>query len=153
MPTDPLKTLVEWRESEAAARRTARAFAAAVHSGDAAAVAAAFDALEESHSSGHWRMAMRAVAKAPCPSRVLRRRLLDLYVAWGDGFRDSVNNDLLLCDALRMMLPPYTGPARVLYRGESMWNRRRRTYSLSWSQNIDVAREFAQGSQAACRPN
>ena len=138
------------RERDAARRRAARAFATSVHSGDADATFAAFQVLTQSYSAGLWRMAMRAVAKAPCPSRALRRRLLDMYVAWGDNLRQEVSDDLLLCDALRMMLLPYAGPARVLYRGEIGENQRRRTYSLSWSQDIDVARHFAQGITRTC---
>lgn len=63
--------------------------------------------------------------------------------AHGDHIRSETGDDLLLADALRVLLPVYRGPSRRLWRGESAWNRRQRTYGLSWSRNAQVADHFA----------
>jgi hypothetical protein len=64
----------------------------------------------------------------------------------GDSLRQEVGDDLILCDALRVLLPPYKGPAPLrVYRGEQAFNRKRRTYGLSWSRDREVATSFANG--------
>jgi hypothetical protein len=57
----------------------------------------------------------------------------------------EVSDDLLMARALRKLLPPYRGAARTLFRGESAWNRKRRTYGLSWSSDLVTAEGFARG--------
>ena len=50
------------------------------------------------------------------------------------------------CNAVRRnaaLLPAYTGPALTLYRGDSAWNRKRRTYGPSWSAAVELARSPA----------
>ncbi len=46
---------------------------------------------------------------------------------------------------LRVVFPPYEGPDLTLYRGENGgWARR--TPSLSWTRDIQIARDYAQES-------
>ena len=52
---------------------------------------------------------------------------------------------------MRVLLPPYTGPELTLYRGDSLWNRHRRSYGLAWSARIRVADAFAQGWWQSCQ--
>jgi hypothetical protein len=52
---------------------------------------------------------------------------------------------MALVKALRVLLPAYTGPRLTLYRGDSAWNRRRRSYGLSWTASQAVAEAFADG--------
>lgn len=47
--------------------------------------------------------------------------------------------------ALRSLLPAHSGPGLVIYRGETAFNRRRRTYGAAWTASEDVARSFATG--------
>jgi hypothetical protein len=75
-----------------------------------------------------------------------RREFLIAWVNTGDHLRGEVSDDLVLMDGLRALLPVYTGGPLVLYRGESAWNRRRRTYGLSWSDDREVAESFAEFS-------
>jgi hypothetical protein len=53
-----------------------------------------------------------------------------------------VNDDLVMIRALRVLLPRYDGTAQRLYRGETAYNRKRRTYGLSWSSKLDVADHY-----------
>jgi hypothetical protein len=91
-----------------------------------------------------WRRAFRAVAKHSAPVD-LRTRFAGAWMISGDHIRCEVGDDLVLINALRALLPSYVGNPVRLYRGDSAWNRRCRTYGLSWTTNINVARSFARG--------
>jgi hypothetical protein len=91
----------------------------------------------------YWTDALRRVARSASPPDQFRHFLLDVWRHHGDHIRQEVDDDLLLARALRVMLPPYTGPAITLYRGEGFRNRKRRTYGLAWSRQVEIAREFA----------
>jgi hypothetical protein len=97
-----------------------------------------------------WRRALRAVAAITDAPDTFRQQVLDAWVTWGDGFRDRARDDLLLADALRAVLPPYDGPARTLYRGTGMFERRRRLYGLSWTASREVAWSFGNGMYRTC---
>jgi hypothetical protein len=92
--------------------------------------------------------AFRAVAEhsAPMEFRNIFSRVWQLD---GDHIRSEVNDDRILIEGLRVLLPPYTGDARQLYRGDSMWNRRRRSYGLSWTTELEIARGFANNKQTS----
>jgi hypothetical protein len=89
--------------------------------------------------------AMRAISRASPMPRTTRECFLGMWVRWGDSFRNQMTDDKALITGLRALLPPYSGPAVQLYRGDSFFNRKRRTYGLSWSSKIEVAESFAQG--------
>jgi hypothetical protein len=60
------------------------------------------------------------------------------------------SDDLFLITALRSLLPHYIGLAPLtLYRGDSLWNRRRRTYGLAWTTELEVARAAARAGVSA----
>ena len=93
-----------------------------------------------------WRKAMCAIVRLdPDPPRRFREAMLGEWVRNGDYIREQSGDDLLLVGALRALLPRYAGPALRVWRGDSAWNRRRRTYGLSWSLDRDAAEGFARG--------
>jgi hypothetical protein len=79
-----------------------------------------------------------------------RRAFLRLYVRSGDHIRLETGDDLTLIRGLRVLLPPYTGPAVRLYRGQDALETRRRSYGLSWSSSREVAEGYAQGLLQYC---
>jgi hypothetical protein len=89
-----------------------------------------------------WRPFMKAISAHPCPEK-LRRLFLVGYIRKGDHIRQEVDDDLILIDGLRNLLPRYTGPGTILYRSEGALNRSRRTYGLAWSASKRVARDHA----------
>ena len=92
-----------------------------------------------------WKEAMRRVIHVEGDLRYDLR--LSFYTTWtyhGDHIRQAIDDDLLLIEALRKLLPPYGGSDKTLYRGESMPNRKRRTYGPSWTPLQYVARSFAE---------
>jgi hypothetical protein len=57
--------------------------------------------------------------------------------------REEFESDLLLIDALHNLLPLYRGRELRLYRGEFQAKRKRRTYGFSWTEDIAIARDYA----------
>ena len=93
-----------------------------------------------------WPQAMRRVVSIKQDlNQLLQYRLYHTWCHHGDHIRQSVNNDILLIDALRKLLPPYRGGDKLLYRGESAENYKRGTYGLSWTPIKSVAVGFAGG--------
>ena len=71
---------------------------------------------------------MRTIAKVDdVPDEFREGFLRGPMLQDGDHLRSEVGNDLILIDGLRPLLPRYNGPARTLFRSESMYGRRRRT--------------------------
>ncbi len=91
-----------------------------------------------------WNRAFRAIARHSAAKEV-RDYFQWSWLSSGDHIRGEVNSDLILIAGLRALLPPYRGSAIRLYRGDSAHNRRHRTYGLSWTANIDIARAHAGG--------
>ena len=129
------------REMRGRDRALLDAFANSIRTSDIHAYAQSLEALQHSLL---WPRVVRAVEHLDPPAK-FRRHCLWSWLKWGDSLRSEVNNDLLLIKLLRVLLPKYKGPALTLYRGETTWNRRRRTYGMSWSTEIEVATQFANG--------
>lgn len=84
-----------------------------------------------------------AIRRNEPASPFFSREIVGWWIVNGDSVRSEVCDDLLVLDALKKLLPQYTGPGIRLYRGESRSNRQRRTYGMSWSSNLKAARYFA----------
>jgi hypothetical protein len=99
------------------------------------------------------RPAFKQIARLSPPSRRFQKAIINILAECGDSLRQEIGDDLLLCDALRVLLPPYKGPAPLrLYRGEPAVNRKRRTYGASWSRDRVAAECFARdGFQRAAK--
>lgn len=122
--------------------RVAKAFADAVGTGNVGAISATLSSLDR---VGAWRPRLKAVSRLPCVLPAVRDWFLGVWVEHGDHIRSEVNDDLILFDGLRALLPIYDGPALKLYRGDSAYNRRCRSYGPSWTIHRDVADGFACG--------
>ena len=124
------------------ARDSITGFTLALTSGKPSELSAAIAAIEETLT---WRKAFVAAAKVERVAKSARSKMLNLWVDNGMYIREEVGDDRVLVRALRNILPPYRGGAVTVYRGDSMLNRRRRTYGLSWSANREIAESFATG--------
>jgi hypothetical protein len=124
-------------------RAIVRAVAEAVHTSDAKTFfRAALPLLQGDRDA--WPHLMRAI-EGMNPSPAFRRQVLSSWwIIYGDGLRNIVSHDLMLARIMRVLLPPYRGKPLLLYRGEGFPNRQRRTYGMSWSSDLDVARSFAE---------
>jgi hypothetical protein len=123
-------------------RQDLAAVKAAVDAAYAADVQRFFEALESIELRGVWPAFMKAISGGPCPEK-FRHYFLGTYISSGDHIRLEVGDDLILINGLRSLLPPYTGPAMTLYRGEGALNRTRRTYGPGWTPSKQVARAYA----------
>src|SRR4051794_40379006 len=122
-------------------RRMARAFAAACANGDVRALYGITDVLGGECIDG-WRLALKKILRQGPPSRHVQMTLLQIWIE-SKSVRLRVGDDLLTLKALRLLLPSYDGPPVRLYRGENVLNWRRRTYGMSWTADLKVARRFA----------
>lgn len=127
------------RERRRVARLAPMEFVRAAIAGD---VPGMKKALHAAANTSGWRRVMKAIAPVPVPEE-FRDFFLSYWISHGDHIRGEVGDDLTLIAGLRALLPPYQGPAVRLFRGDSMLNRRRRTYGLSWSSSREVADCFA----------
>lgn len=106
--------------------------------------------------------ALRRAGEADIGARALRRIIslnadptISFRLGWleehqqdGDELRYALGeHDLLMLSASRKLLPPYAGKSRMLYRGEMRMNRKRRTYGMCWTDDVEIARGFATGTE------
>lgn len=138
----------EWADIARKERREAKAvadkFLRAAETNNFDLVAESLEALDESFDSlqkrDFWKRVLRQ-HRTVHPD--FRSSFLAIWEAGGDHLRDLIDDDLLLLNLLHRFLPPYTGPDVELFRGETAWNRRRRTYGMSWSADREAATCFA----------
>jgi hypothetical protein len=124
-------------------RSAIRDFVEGARAGDGHRFFRAVDAFETRVLYG-WKKGMRAIAKVDDVPNEFRERFLRVWLVNGDHIRSEVGDDLIFLDGLRSLLPRYRGSARILFRGDSMYNRQRRTYGPSWTESIEVARQYAE---------
>jgi hypothetical protein len=70
------------------------------------------------------------------------------WVESAHHIRSQVGNDARLIEMLRHILPRYKGKDVLLYRGENIDRFRTNSTGFCWTQDINVARMFAQGLNA-----
>ena len=77
-----------------------------------------------------------------------RRKFHTYWTEAGHHIREQIGDDVTLVSLLRLIVPPYVGLSRTLYRGENLdrWTARR--IGLCWSENVEVARMFGRGLNA-----
>ena len=100
---DYLLALAAEKEGRRLERSAVCDFVEAVCTGNAELLKKCVEAREENFQ---WRAAMEAVAKSSGAPNHFREGLLGLWVCSGDHIRGEVENDLVLADGLRAMLPP-----------------------------------------------
>jgi len=124
-------------------RKVPRAFVRAILADDPEGLVASLEELETSLFG--WRRAFQQIAKLEAVPIGMKDRMLALWCHHGDTLRGEIGHDMTLVKALRVLLPPYDGPGLTVYRGDSAWNWRRRSYGLSWSSSMEVADGHASG--------
>jgi len=135
----------EIKREARADKAAADAFIRACQSGDAEALYQAVDGLNLTIDG--WRRAMRKV------TRHVQSVAPDIQEAFAEVWRGTkmlplhVGDNRALCDAIRILLPPYHGPAVRLFRGAGAAERRRQIYGLSWTADPAVAERFARERQ------
>lgn len=77
------------------------------------------------------------------PSHRIQIEFVNIYSTFGIGVSRQLLTDREAVSALRLLLPPYSGPAMELYRGECAHNYRLGAYGLSWTPDRGVAEGHA----------
>ena len=132
-------------EEERKAKGAVRDFVQGAANGDVDLLWGSLEGLTAGeYDGGGWRRALRAVTRRGRVPRATREAFLQIFLTYGERLRQDAGDDLVLLDALRVLLPRYKGPSVTLYRGESAMNRRHRRYGSSWSSLCDVALGYAE---------
>jgi hypothetical protein len=132
------------REEQREARRVVRDTVRAIKNGDRAALPAL---LEKVDIACVWQEAFRAIVREADNAGLdseMQAACLRIWIHEGDHLRQEVGDDRMLVRALRVLLPPYQGPAMTLFRGDSAYNRKCRTYGLAWTSDRAIAAAFAE---------
>lgn len=133
----------EVKREQAAVRDAINSFIRAAETNNAKLLFKSLQSLEYNPWNGWKRLLTKAKTCSVHPD--FRSTFLALWEELGDSLRDRIDDDPVLFDLLWLVLPPYTGPSIELFRGESAWNRRRRTYGPAWSADRAAATCFATG--------
>lgn len=70
------------------------------------------------------------------------------WIEGGHRIREQVSDDRLLTQFLRAVMPPYTGGAITLFRGENLDRFSAGLIGFSWTPDSNVAAMFANGLNA-----
>jgi hypothetical protein len=133
------------REERRQAKVAAGYFLRACQTGDEQALYNAAAMLDETY--GGWTVAMRAMTRqiqSVCAG--VRHAFIQIWIERKMSAL-TINDHRAMCDAARILLPPYQGLAVQLFRGASAQERRRGTYGLSWTPDIGIAEDFARRRQ------
>jgi hypothetical protein len=98
----------------------------------------------DNHPADFWSPAFRMIARSVVEvSPEIQQAFQQVWIETKMlGLRCDSN--LMLCRALRVLMPAYKGPEMKLYRGASALERRRRAYGASWTSSLSAAEKFAQ---------
>lgn len=93
---------------------------------------------------GCWHEAFASLISGPHAGTVSGASLLHFWTTYGFHIADSMQRDPMLLSALKALLPKYSGPGVVLYRGEDAVRSRAGAIGMSWTTRIETAQMFAQ---------
>jgi hypothetical protein len=132
------------------ARAGARLFADACRSGDVEQFYAAVEAIR--YTDDGWTFAFRRVARLSSRVRVPEAIQREFQLLWFEAkwLGSQCDDKRALLDALRVLFPPYEGPAVRLWRGAAAREQRLwKLYGPSWSASIEEADFFARHFQTS----
>jgi hypothetical protein len=138
---DPVAMAARQRQND---RHAAEYLVRACQDNDVNAFYRAVDLIEETSEDG-WRLALKKIALLEKVSEGIQSAFLQVFIE-SKTIRLFVGDDFLIINALRVLVPPYGGPAVRLFRGDRAAMRKRRLYGISWTTSLDIAdSKFAQG--------
>ena len=104
--------------------------------------------LRELTSAGAWRGVVESFLSGSSPL-LTGSEVFDTYwIEGGHRIREQVADDRLLSQFLHAVLPPYTGGAVALFRGENQDRFSAGLIGFSWTSDSKVASMFANGLNA-----
>jgi hypothetical protein len=106
------------------------------------------DVLLEITSTNRWRAVAESIVLGGQPLPVSTDDFATYWIVAGHQMREQIEDDRLLCNLLRRVLPRYLGDTITLYRGENLDRWRTGTIGFAWTPSIETARMFARGLNA-----
>jgi hypothetical protein len=128
------------RSERRAERNAADLFTRACQTGDIEAFNGAVRRIDE---IAGWPVAMRKFVRDVRAVSPGIQSSFQLFWTESKTFPGRAGEYRVLRDAVRLLLPKYSGVAVRLFRGTGAAERRRRIYGLSWSAKIEIAQKFA----------
>ena len=122
-----------------------------VEFGDAPAIPAGpriSQVLDDITSERRWPAMARHLLQDP-GSTYFRQALATYWITAGHHIRGQIGDERIVAELLRLVLPPYTGEAMVLYRGENALAYESGRIGFAWTPDMDVARMFGRGLNAS----
>jgi hypothetical protein len=104
--------------------------------------------IAEVEAAGLWREAFRSIIRIERPHPEICEGFHSMWTERGHRIRGHVRDDPLVLDALWVLLPPYTGEGRTLYRGESVARWLGQACGSAWTSREEIASIFAEGLNA-----
>jgi hypothetical protein len=145
-------TPAERREEQRKDRQAAERFFAACRDGRAGDLSAAAQELHDRSAYGWrwwmpecgaaWRLAIKKVAQLPRVDAGVKEAFIEVW-ARTEQLPRTIGDRHLMARALRLLMPgDYRGPPLTLFRGAEGYEWRERTFSFSWSLNVEHAVKF-----------
>lgn len=104
------------------------------------------EAMEGVEAAGLWRDAFLAVDFSP--SAVIAEQFHNHWHVRGHRVREQIADDVVMLDALHLLLPTYQGPSMTLFRGENADRFDAGQIGPAWTSKTKVAEMFGRGLQA-----
>jgi hypothetical protein len=105
-------------------------------------------AIAKVEATGDWPLALTRILRVAKPSPAISAAFHTHWIERGHRIRELVADDEIMLDALKILLPAYDGPGRVLYRGENAERWRSGLVGFAWTTQERVAQMFARGLNA-----
>lgn len=103
------------------------------------------DDLKRTTDDGTWGSRADSIMKDAELSDEFRSEFDTYWIEAGHKIREQIGDDRCLVQLLRHVLPPYSGGAQTLFRGENVERWQVGKIGLNWTPDIEVARMFASG--------
>ena len=76
-------------------------------------------------------------------TQIFKDEFYKFWIERGMFVRKQINNDELLRNLLRKLLPPYQGEEITLYRGENIKDYRKNRIGFCWNSDLKIAKRFS----------
>lgn len=101
--------------------------------------------LAEAEKADAFKIAIKALVDAGGLNGQLANSFLTMWHVRGHYIRAMVGDDILLLDALPLLVPKYKGSGLMLFRGESKERWEEGNTGFSWTPRKEIAQMFGRG--------
>ncbi|WMS86710.1 hypothetical protein [Pleionea litopenaei] len=92
-----------------------------------------------------WRQSFEYIQEYGSSLKLDKNKVHDLWTVLGGCIRNKIRDDKIILDVLMRVLPGYSGPDKVVYRGECKFLFEQNRLGFCWTTKKEVAELFASG--------